>query len=161
LPIKSTIFCHLAILGLALPSTASAQELPDWFVFQSTTPKVIWLKPLKIEPDELVLNQLLKKRYNAALEELGARYSEFLAERGTVEFLYDAANRLRKSRLELARDRSERLVIMQDHIEWTKAMEAIMKGRFEAGKLPAKMYHEASYRRMQAEIDMLRLVDPK
>jgi hypothetical protein len=147
------------ILGLAVPPQASAQELPNWFIFQITTPNVIWLKPLPMKADESELNQLLRRRHNVALEELGACYAEFLAGRGTVEFLYDAANHLRKSRLELARDKSERLVMMQDHIAWAKLMEGIIKNRFEAGQMPAKMYHEASYRRMQAEIDMLRLVE--
>jgi hypothetical protein len=120
---------------------------------------VLLLKPITVDSNEPELSQLLKKRHNVALEELIARHSEFLADRGTVEFLYDAAIHLRKSRLEIARDNAERLEILQDHIAWTKLIEAIMKFRYEAGLVATKIFHEASYRRMQAEIDMLRVVE--
>ena len=158
---KSAVLGILAMTILAFPTTASAQELPGWFAFLSATPRVIWLKPLTVDSNEPELNQLLKKRHNVALEELIARHSEFLAGRGIDEFLYDAAIHLRNSRLELARDKAERLVIMQDHFAWTKLIKEIMKGRYEAGLVATKLYGEASYRRMQAEIDMLRLGDSK
>jgi hypothetical protein len=122
---------------------------------------VIALKPLPVDSNEPELNQLLKKRHNAALEELIARHLEFLADRGIFEFLFDAAIHLRKSRLELVRDKADRLTIMQDHIAWTKVIEEIMKVRWEAGQVATKMYREASYLRMQAEIDMMRLSGSK
>lgn len=146
---------------LAFTTPASGQELPSWFAVLVATPRVIRLKPLTVDSNESELNQLLKKRHNVALEELIARHSEFFEGRGTVEFLYDAAIHLRKSRLELARDKAERLVVMQDHLAWTTVIEEITRGRHEAGTVATKIYREASYRRMQAEIDLLRLVDSK
>jgi hypothetical protein len=119
------------------------------------------LKPVMINPASSELQQLLQKRHNAAVVELEGWYSEFMEGRGTIEFLYDAADHVRKSRLELARDNPERVVIMQDHIKLTKELEEFMKASNEQGKVPTKMYREASYRRMQAEIDLLRLVEAK
>src|ERR1700722_12361998 len=125
--IKAAIACLLLISGWMVPSTARAQEMPDWFIYRSTTPKLIWLKPLKIGVGESELNQLLKKRHNAALTMFVGHHAEFMAGRGTIEFLNDAANNLCKSRLEIARDKPERLVILRDHIEWTKMIEEDMK----------------------------------
>ena len=144
-----------------VPSTASAQEVPNWFIYLGTPPRIEWLKPVKVSTASSELNQLLQKRHNAAVVELEGCYSEYMEGRGTLEFLYDAADHVRKSRLELARAKPERVVIMQDHIKLTKELEKLMKDRNELGRVPTKMYREATYRRIQAEIDLLRLIDAK
>lgn len=96
------------------------------------------------------LKSLLQERWKTAGEEYFARNQEFLAGRGTQEFLYQAARRLLAAEQELP-DKS-RVTILANHLKRMAAIEKVNKERFEAGRIAVQDYRAAQYWRLEAEI---------
>jgi hypothetical protein len=120
-------------------------------------PTFVRLSECSPQPGDDPLVLLLKKRHNAALGALRAYHSEFLAGRGTVEFMYDMARNFRNSRQELSLTQADGIKLQQHYLDWTNFIEEIQKRRRDAAKVPEKMYQESIAQRLRAEMELLEL----
>ncbi len=105
----------------------------------------------EVRPSER-LKRLLKERYEAAQVEFDGRFKEFLAGRGTQEFLYRSACRLLQAQKELSDKPAEQRAALEAHLKRMKEIEEIAKGRYDAGRIPIQDYQAARYWRLEAEI---------
>lgn len=94
----------------------------------------------------------LKKERLAAAAEYNAREQDFLAGRGTLEFLLTASHRLLVSQLELTADRAEQLKVYSEHQQRLLKIEKVNKERLDAGLIPIEDYESSRYHRVEAEI---------
>jgi RNA polymerase sigma factor (sigma-70 family) len=99
-------------------------------------------------PDKL--RSLLKDRFQVAGEEFAARNQQFLAGRGTDEFLYQSARRLLEAERELP-DKSA-VTALTNHLRRMTAIEEASKTRFEAGRIAVQDYRSMQYWKLEAEI---------
>jgi hypothetical protein len=146
-------------LTTAFSITGSAGQFPSVRIVEkelANYPAYARLHEYWVHPGDDPLIQLLKKRHNAALIAFGAYHSEFLAGRGTVGFMYDMAQKLRTSRLELCTAPTEILEVRHQYLDWARLIEAVQKQRRDAGLIAEKYYQESIFERLQAEIEVLR-----
>jgi RNA polymerase sigma factor (sigma-70 family) len=101
---------------------------------------------------ESKLTTLRKAKVAAAQAVLDERTREFLAGRGTQEFLLEASRRLAESQRELNPAKADLVAALQAHLNRVKEMEAVDKERFNAGRITVAQVKEAEYYRLEAEI---------
>jgi hypothetical protein len=125
---------------------------------QQDTPLAAFIvvKEPRREPGDDQLRNLLKLRHNAIAIALELRYKEWNAGRGTQGFLFRDAEYWRKARLELSTTDKERLAILQQYIDWTKAIEGLSKSRYEKGLIALHDWKESKYYLLDAQIDYVR-----
>jgi hypothetical protein len=98
------------------------------------------------------VRDLLRQRYEAALVTWGSRAKEFLAGRGTLDFLHEAALSLVEAELELDGSPADRLAALERYWEFTKRGEEINRGRYQDGRIAVQDLFESKYQRIVAEI---------
>lgn len=98
---------------------------------------------------------LLQHKLEAASTEFEARWKEFLAGRGTLEFLLSAALRVLESEQAVNTKPFEHLAALDRHFAWMSLIDEVNTGRFESGRIPVQDYAEARYFRLDAEIKLL------
>ena len=113
-------------------------------------------KAVKVEAGDDELRRLLKERYNAAVGELHDRTKEFLAGRGTLEYLFDAHRRLTRAGLEVYEKPADRVALLQKNLDQAKEVEKVNQARFDAGRIASQDLHRSRYFRLDAEIELLR-----
>jgi hypothetical protein len=96
--------------------------------------------------------QMMRERVEATRTEYESRFKEFLAGRGTLDFLIGSSLRLLEAGLALARNNTSRLAAFERHWRFAFESETINRGRFEAGRVPVQDYAESKYVRLEAEI---------
>jgi hypothetical protein len=107
------------------------------------------------------VNELLQERKEAARKEYVARAKEFLAGRGTLDFLHEVTLHYRDAELAIAKQDAERQRILERHWGRCKRIEAVNKARFEQGRIPTKDYLETRWYRLDAESDLVRALARK
>jgi hypothetical protein len=112
--------------------------------------------PIEVGSGDDQMQRLLKERCNSAAVELESRYKEFRAGRGTLLFLIDSAQRLRKAKLELNPRTENRIRVLQDYLDFAKEVEATQQRLLSEGRIPNKDYEFTRYTRLDAEIELLR-----
>jgi surface glycoprotein (TIGR04207 family) len=136
------------VAAISFPASAA----PD----DEKVPAILESKPMEPAKGDDELHKLLKERYNAALEELQARFKRFQAGGETLDFLAPAARRLLHAHLELCEKVSERLPVYERHIEFAREVEKIQKLRHEAGQATVADWKQAQFERLELEIRLLR-----
>ena len=94
--------------------------------------------------------------FEAAETVCDCRMKEYLAGRGTLEFLLDSSRRLLHAEVEKAHDKSDRVAAMERHFKRMYEIEKINKERFEEGKVATQDLASATYCRCEAELNLLR-----
>jgi hypothetical protein len=98
------------------------------------------------------LKQLAREKLQVARDAYESRFKEFLAGRGTLDFLLASSLRLLESAQALAATQEERLALLEIHWQRMATMESVNRARYEAGRIPISDYAESKYFRLQAEI---------
>lgn len=102
------------------------------------------------------LRKLLIARYNSALKELEVRFMQFLAGRGSLDFMLSVTRRLTECELELCDKPADQIAVRQKLIEITKDVEKINQQRWESGRAGLEDVEFSRYWRLDAEIQLLR-----
>jgi hypothetical protein len=98
------------------------------------------------------VEELAKQRHEAAFITWASREKEFLAGRGTLEFVHEAALSLLKAELALDGPPADRIAALERYWEFAKRDEEINRERFEHGRIPIQDFVDSSYQRIVAEI---------
>jgi RNA polymerase sigma factor (sigma-70 family) len=107
------------------------------------------------------IKKLLRKRYDHAFTEATYRWKEFLAGRGTLEFLYGALNRLLQAEQGIITSPSEQLTLLKQHEKRAKEILAINEERFQMGRITIQDVASSRYYHIEAEIMLERAKQPK
>jgi RNA polymerase sigma factor (sigma-70 family) len=98
------------------------------------------------------LKKLLLARFEAAYDEFESRHNEFLAGRGTLDFVMAGSRRLLDSERELTTIRADQLAAYEAHSQRMKEIYDVQMGRFNAGRIPLHDVKESEYYWLEAEI---------
>jgi hypothetical protein len=98
------------------------------------------------------IEDLAKAKLDVARGVYEARYKEFLAGKGTLDFLFDASVRLLESERAATSKEADLEAAFERHWIFTKQAEEMNKLRYDAGRIPIQDYLESKYFRLQAEI---------
>ena len=119
-------------------------------------PALLEAKPLQPAAGDSKLQELLKERYNAALQELQDDMKLVRQGRITEDFLFAAQKRLLEAGLELKGRPADRIAALKDHLELARRIELETGLRLQAGTTPAAKVAQARYFRLDVEIRLLR-----
>ena len=151
----------LLITAFLLPSAVIGDrplaERNSW-IEQRTWPAFATARQIAVADKDEALTKLLKKRYNAALDDLRDRYSFWLQGADTMENLVNATRRVATARLELETSPAERLQILKERFEFfnqvvSRAGMIWEKEQRTQGTLDLKL---AKHALLDAEIELLR-----
>jgi outer membrane protein TolC len=145
-----TVLLPVVTLGLALTWTGAQGQQPG-----EKMPAVLSAKPLKAEAGDDELRKLLKERYNAALEEMQARYAEFQAGRITLDMLHEAAQRVLDSQVALTDKPAEHVRIYEQQLELARDVERATQLHYDAGRKTIAELARARYVRLDVEIKLV------
>jgi hypothetical protein len=98
------------------------------------------------------LKSLLKDRYEAASEELTARFKEFLIGRGTLDILINSSHRLFEAERELSDKKADQIAAGEKRLRLLQEVEQVNQRRFDDGRIAAQDYAQSKYNRLEAEI---------
>jgi hypothetical protein len=102
------------------------------------------------------LRKLLKARYNEALAEVEGVTRMYQSARASFDSFAGARKRLLQAGLELCDTPADKVALLTQFVEHTKAVEKIAQARFEAARDPDSALHRFRYQRLDAEIQLLR-----
>jgi hypothetical protein len=123
-----------------------APEKVDW----ETAPQ------RKAPPGADELHRLRIARYNAALEELQARDQELtFGTRSDTGLVLSVGDRLREAALALSNTPAERILVLQQAVDYGKSIERMMDAKMDAGTAKVADCAMARYWRLDAEIRLL------
>jgi hypothetical protein len=119
----------------------------------------VWLneiKPFEINAQDNDLTKLLKRRHNAALEEIRAGHWLFMGGRVSLDDVFAAQQRLAKAGIEVTQTKIERLKYLQMAVDAARTTELIVRDQFQNNIEPMQAMARATRFRLSAEIDLLR-----
>jgi RNA polymerase sigma factor (sigma-70 family) len=128
-------------------------DQPQGAVVRKTEQAQKQVAPAKVERNEA---DCIAELYEAASRECDARMSEYLAGRGTEEFLHASSRRLLQAELEKAEDNTQRVAARESHFKRMAEIEKVNKERFEAGKITTQDLESSRFYRCEAELSLLR-----
>jgi hypothetical protein len=103
-------------------------------------------------PRSSKMRSLLKEQIEAAQTETTSRFMEFLAGRGTLDIMIGASQRLLQAERDLSIKKEDVVAAYEAHWQRMKDVEAINKGRYDAGRIAIQDYAQSRFNRIQAEI---------
>jgi hypothetical protein len=103
-----------------------------------------------------VLSNLLKARYEAAVDEHRERRQEYLAGAGTLDMLLHSSLRLLEAELEWKAKPAERIPVLEAHLERMKNIQDVLVAKFNAGTGSVGDLKQAEYYRLDAEVRLER-----
>lgn len=111
----------------------------------------------KPDPKDDELKKLLKERFNAALDEVEARYRMLVSGMViTLDVLPDAQRRLVIAGLELREEPADKIELLKNNVEVARAIEKLIQGRAELRRARTTELYRATHFRLDAEIELLR-----
>jgi outer membrane protein TolC len=125
-PLAAGAVLLLAPLALLAQQPEPAKLSPESIAFFND-------KPLPIDPKEDELQQVLKKRVNAALAEVRDHHERLQKGRGTLDRFLDSCRRLFEARMDLYQKPAERVPVLERYLEVAKDMEGVLEARQKAG----------------------------
>jgi hypothetical protein len=102
------------------------------------------------------MRALLKAQFEAADTEARGRWHEFLAGRGTLDWLLGSSQRLVEAERALGDTKADHLVALENHVKRMRAVEETEVARFQAGRISIQELAESRFHRLQAEIQLER-----
>lgn len=107
------------------------------------------------EAQQAIPTNLLRERLVVARIAYEEREKEFLAGRGTLDFLLTASQHLRDSEWAISNQKSDRIAAQEKHLEHTRLIERVNRRRFEKGQVPSQDLALSRYSRLDGEIGLL------
>ncbi len=101
------------------------------------------------------VRELRRAKLDAARTAYDNRYKEFLAGRGTLDFLIESDGRLLEAERENARDATEHLAALEKYWLHMKVIEEINQARYDAGRVAIQDLAQSQDYRLEAEIWLL------
>jgi RNA polymerase sigma factor (sigma-70 family) len=98
------------------------------------------------------IQALLKEKLETANLEQDARMKEFLAGRGTLDFLFAGSRRLLEAQRDMSDKKEDQVAALEAHWQRMKQIEELNKKRFDAGRIGIQDYAESKYYRLEAEV---------
>lgn len=98
------------------------------------------------------IKSLLKEKLDTANLEMDARMKEFLAGRGTLDFLFAASRRLLDAQRDVAETKADHIAALEAHWQRMKQIEEIDQERFNSGRIPVQDLAQSKYNRLEAEV---------
>jgi hypothetical protein len=114
-------------------------------------------KPLETTAKGDRLVELLKERYNVALEGLQESYRDYKKHITEIDTVFDAARRVADSRLDMAQTPDEKLTVNKRILETLAELEEIYRGRIETLGGGESDLIRIRLARLTAEVEILRL----
>lgn len=113
-------------------------------------------RPLKEDPKDDELRKLLKARYNEALAEVEGRSNLFKNGRAPFDSIAEPSQRLLRAGLELCDKPADKVALLTQFVERTKAVEKYAQARLESARGTGPELRRLRYQRLDAEIQLLR-----
>ena len=139
----------VAVLSASLGATVVSAETPPT---APLTPAPIEPAPIDNRDDDLA--KLLKRRHNAALEEVQALEGLYRDGRVLIYQLLAAQQRLAVAGVEMAAQPADRLKYYQSAVDAARTNEQIVRARWKAGLEGAQTMYYATAMLQTAEIDL-------
>jgi hypothetical protein len=139
--------------------SASVLAARDTYAFadgDDEVPNPFKAEPLKILPGDSEMRKLLKERYNASLRVVQYRFRQWSFGKATLEVLFEAQRLHFTAQLELADDAKDRVKIYEAFVSQAQEVEKLTKAKFEASMATDADVAEATYWRVDAQIQLLR-----
>jgi hypothetical protein len=160
LAVALVIGLHVGSIGADAPAAFAQERLqPDEefdLYFGNDPLNAKFIAKAKVEAYHSNPKELAKERLEAALFEHESRIKEFLAGRGTLEFVIGSSLRRLDAELALCESEADRIAAMEDHWLRMKLVEQVNKARFDAGRIPIQDFMQSRYFRLDAEIALHR-----
>ena len=143
-------------LGLGLGSAWSepadpAQVVAPPPVLQAASPEEAAREKLAAKLADLAHAKLV-----AAREEFVGRRQEFMAGRGTLDFLQGAALRVLEAELALENEPAGQVAAHERYWKVTREVEDVSQARYQAGRIPITDLAQARYYRLDAEYQLVK-----
>lgn len=98
------------------------------------------------------MKDLLRKRYHAAHAAAEARWKEFHAGRGTLDFLLGDSRHLLDAERGLSLRDADHVTALERYVERLRHIEAVNRERYDAGRIAVQELRESEYTRLEGEI---------
>lgn len=102
------------------PQSQQKEQVPE-----VKLPALLSTEPVKQDPKDDELRKLLKARYNEAVAEMKARFTEFQAGKTTIDSMRGPSQRLVEAGLELNDGPKDRVKLLERLLEVAKEVERI------------------------------------
>lgn len=106
----------------------------------------------QFEAHQATLEDFHRAKRAAALAQFEARFKEFEAGRGTLDFLLEAAVALREVEVALSNRKEDQLAADEQFWEAAYMTERVNRARYEAGRIPVQDYAASRYQRFDAAL---------
>jgi hypothetical protein len=120
-------------------------------------PRFVVFNELKENPGDDRIRSLLKKQQNSLSMALESRFAAFVAGYGTGPFLIRDSDWLCKVRLELCTNDNERIAVLKQVVELSKAYEELMRLWHQREKCGTQDLKQAEYFMFDSQIKLLRM----
>jgi hypothetical protein len=144
---------------LIFPRVAAAEAQPDvmWvvtygYILFDLPPYEKSITRWKWQAAHADPRELARMRVEAARVVYAARQREFLAGRGTLEFLSQASLNLLESERAVAGSEAEQIIALEKHWALVRMCEDLNRWRYAANRIPIQDYMRSKYERLRAEI---------
>jgi hypothetical protein len=109
---------------------------------------------IEFEASQLRLEELLRARYEAAREELQARWEDFVAGKSVVEVVWGPQTRLLEAEQAVLGKDADPVSLAESRWLQARAIENILQTRFEADKASVAELASSRYKRLKAEYSL-------
>ncbi|MFL5327485.1 MAG: hypothetical protein ACJ8C4_01110 [Gemmataceae bacterium] len=115
-----------------------------------------FLKLPGFDDSALRLHSSLRQKANWSLDEVIGRFKEYRVGRGTLDILLESAAQARNVRVELTDRASDQLDVLTKYRDLVAEIEKLNRARFDVGSLREQDLLQSTYKRLSAEIDLLK-----
>jgi len=122
---------------------------------QQKLPRLLTAKPVEIAEERDEMRKLMRARYNAALEEVRARYQQFLHGHGKLDPMLDAFRRLLASGVVAADTGKDQVEFLEQYVDLTRQVSNNVHGQKKSGQFSSAEAAQARYMYLDAQIQLL------
>ena len=146
------------VFVISLWTASSKAQDPD-LRDEKTWPVLVRDQPLKVGENEDQVTKLMKKRYNAALDELRTRFNFWIQSEGRLAQICDNADRVVSSRMEIESQAADKIRLLKQKLNFAMVVErrtvALAKTKSRAQNILDQKF--ARYYRLNVEIELARV----
>ena len=144
-----------AVLLLCCTASVGAAQFSEPVLGDEPTLPPKMLARLAWEAVHADPRDLARSKVEAARLVSGARQKEFLAGRGTLDYILESSRNLLESERAASGSAATQLIALERHWARTKMIEDVNNTRHEAKRIPIQDYMQSKYERLGAEISLI------